>query len=77
MRKLLGYEPAYLSVHPSPKTVEGGFIFSYRCLVFPQNVLKRKHLLFGVIQDKRAKKGVFVHIHSNKILINLTLFYDT
>ena len=38
----LGYEPADLTVHPPThkKTIEGGFIFSHRCLVpskfFPQ-----------------------------------------
>ena len=33
--KVIGYEPADLIMHPLPRTAEGGFIFSYRCLVFP------------------------------------------
>ena len=40
--KLLGYEPADLKVHPPPRNAEGGFIFSYRCLVFPKKCPQRK-----------------------------------
>ena len=38
----LGFEPADLTVHPSPRTAEGGFIFSYRCLVFPKKCPQMK-----------------------------------
>ena len=53
-----------------------GSFFSYRCLVFPKNVLKGKPEYFGIIQVKRPKNVFFQHIHSNPILINLTLFDD-
>ena len=46
---LLGYEPADLTVHPPPPRRVGSF-FSYRCLVFPKNVLKGKPEYFGVIE---------------------------
>ena len=40
---LLGYEPADLTVHPPPpKTIEGGVIFSHRCLVPPKFFPQRK-----------------------------------
>ena len=72
--KRIGYEPADLTVHPPPpRAGEGGFIFSYRCLVFPKNVLKGKPVLFGIIEVKRPKNVVFQHIHSNLILIVLTI----
>ena len=39
----IGYEPADLTVHPPPpKTIEGGFIFSHRCLVSPKFFPQRK-----------------------------------
>ena len=57
---------------PPPRTAEGGFIFSYRCLVFSKNVLKGKPVYFGVITFKDPKNVLFQHIHSNPILINLT-----
>ena len=72
--RVIGYEPADLTVHPPPKAVEGGFIF--RCLVFPKNVLKGKPVPFGVIEIKRPKNVVFGHIHSNQIFKNLSLFDD-
>ena len=41
--KLIGYEPADLTVHPHPlRTGESGFIFLYRCLVFPKKSPQRK-----------------------------------
>ena len=44
---LVGYEPTDLTVHPPPKTIEGGFIFfSYRCLVFPKKCPQRKACTF-------------------------------
>ena len=59
---------------PQKKTIEGGFTFSYRCLVFPQkNVLKVKPVLFGVKQIKTLKNVFFQHIHSSQILINLKM----
>ena len=73
LRISLGYEPADLTVHP-PRIAEGGFIFSYRCLVFPQNVFKRKPVLLGIIEVKRLINVVFQHIHSNPIFIILTFF---
>ena len=47
--KILGYEPADLTVHPPPELPRVGSFFSYRCLVFPKNVLKGKPEYFGVI----------------------------
>ena len=44
---------------PPPRTAEGGFIFSYRFLMFPKNVLKEKPEYFGVIQIKRPKNVFF------------------
>ena len=41
-RELIGYEPADLTVHLPPKTIEGGFIFSHRCLVPPKFFPQRK-----------------------------------
>ena len=40
----IGYEPAGLTVHPPPpkKIIEGGFIFSYGCLVSPKFFPQRK-----------------------------------
>ena len=39
----IGYEPAGLTVHPPPpKMIEGGFIFSYGCLVSPKFFPQRK-----------------------------------
>ena len=70
----ISYEPADFTVHPPPRTVKGGVFFSYRCLVFSKNVLKGKPVLFRVIQSKRPKHVIFHYIHSNPILINLTLF---
>ena len=55
----IGYEPADLTVTPPPRTAEGGFIFSYRCLVFQKNVLRGKPVLFGVIQVNRPQNGGF------------------
>ena len=69
--RLISYEPADLTVHPPPELLRVGSFFSYRCLVFPKNVLKGKPVLFGVIQVKRLKNVVFHYIHSNQILINL------
>ena len=45
----IGYEPADLTVHPPPELPRVGSFFSYRCLVFPKNVLKGKPEYFGVI----------------------------
>ena len=75
---IIDYEPSANTVHPPPrKTAEGGFIYFHRCQVFPKgSVLKGKPVLFGVIQVKRLKNVVSQHIHSNQILINLTLFDD-
>ena len=43
----VGYELADLTVHPPPpKLSRVGSFFSYRCLVFPKNVLKGKPVLF-------------------------------
>ena len=38
---IVSYEPAGLTVHPSPRMIEGGFIFSHRCLVPPKFFLKK------------------------------------
>ena len=39
--KIIGYEPTDLTVHPPPLELSRvGSFFSYRCLVFPKNVLK-------------------------------------
>ena len=72
---LIDYEPADLTVHPPPPPPElprVGSFFSYRCLVFPNNVLKGKPVLFGSIEVKRPKNVFFQHIYSNSILIFLT-----
>ena len=73
---VLGYEPADLTVHPPPPPQNCRewvhFLFSYRCLVFPKNVLKGKPVLFGIIEVKRPKNVIFQPIHSNPILIILT-----
>ena len=61
---------------PPPELPRVGSLFSYRCLVFPKHVLKGKPMLFGVISDKRPQNVFFDYIHSNQILINLTLFDD-
>ena len=58
---------------PPPGLPRVGSFFSYRCLVFPKNVLKGKPMLFGIIEVKRPKNVVFQHTHSNPILIILTL----
>ena len=42
----LGYEPADLTVHLPPKTIEGELIFLYRCLVFPKKCPERKACTF-------------------------------
>ena len=57
---------------PPPELPRVGSFFSYRCLVFPKNVLKGKPVLFGIIEVKRPKNVVFQHIHTNQILIILT-----
>ena len=63
---LVGYEPADLTVHPPPQNCRGWVhFFSYMCLVFPKNVLKRKPVLFRVIQIKRPK-NVFFLLYSLK-----------
>ena len=41
-RSIIGYVPADLTVHPPPRTAEGGFIFLYRCLVFPKKCPQMK-----------------------------------
>ena len=65
---LIGYEPGDLTVHPPPPELSRmGSFFSYRCPVFPKNVLKGKPVLFGIIEVKRPKNVVFHHIHSNPI----------
>ena len=47
----IGYEPADLTVHPPPRTAEGGFIyFVYVSSVPKKNVLKGKPEYFGVIE---------------------------
>ena len=50
-------------MHTHTRTVEGGFIFSYRCPVFPKKCSRRKKEYFGVIQVKRLK-NVFLSIFS-------------
>ena len=57
---------------PPPELPSVGLFFSYRCLVFPKNVLKGKPVLFGIIEVKRPKNFFFQHIHSNPFLIILT-----
>ena len=53
---VIEYEPANLTVHPPPRTAEGGFIFLYRCLVFPKKCPKRKTCAFrSYIQVKSPK----------------------
>ena len=49
--KLIGYEPADLTVHPPPPELPRvGSFFLYRCLVFSKkNVLKGKPEYFGDI----------------------------
>ena len=47
---IVGYEPADFTLHPPPRTAEGGFIFcriGVQCS--PKNVLKGKPEYFGVI----------------------------
>ena len=61
---------------PPPELPRVGSFFSYRCLVFPKNVLKGKPVLFGIIEVKRTKNVFFQHVHSNPILIILT-FLDS
>ena len=56
---------------PPPELPRVGSFFSYRCLVFPKNVLKGKPVLFGIIEVKRPKNVVFHYIHLNQILVNL------
>ena len=38
----LGYEPADLTVHPSPELPRVGSFFSYRCLVFPKKMSSKE-----------------------------------
>ena len=61
---------------PPPELPRVGSFFSYRCLVFPKNVLKGKPVLFGIIEVIRPKNVVFQHSHSNTILIIFTTFLD-
>ena len=43
----IGYEPAYLTVHPPPPELPRvGSFFSYRCLVFPKKCPQRKACAF-------------------------------
>ena len=51
--KLCGETP------PKRKLSRVGSSFSYRCLVFPNNVLIEKPVLFGVIQVKTPKNVFF------------------
>ena len=48
---------------PPPELPRVGLFFSYRCLVYPKNVPKRKPMLFGVIQVKRPQ-NVFFSLYS-------------
>ena len=56
----IGYEPADLTVHPPPKTIEGGFIFLYRCLVFPNKCPQRKACTFLSYPGYNTQKRVFL-----------------
>ena len=62
---------------PPPKTIKGGLIFFVYAPSVPKKMSSKESLYFSrVIQAERPKNVVFEHIHSNQILINLTLFYN-
>ena len=60
----IGYEPADLTVHPPPppRTAEGGFIFSYRCLVFPKKMSSKESLCFSELFRLKYQKTWFFTI---------------
>ena len=69
------YEPAELTVHPPPpKMIEGGFIFSHRCLVPSKFFPKEKVDFVGDSRIRTHKTVVLRHNHSNPISTRLTLF---
>ena len=58
---------------PLPELPRVGSFFSYRCLVFPKKVLKGNPEYS--YSDLKIQKRVFsAYMHSNQILMNLTLF---
>ena len=74
-QNIVGYEPTDLTVHPSPKTVEGGLIFFVQLSSVPKKMSPKKSPyvidnLRLLIHVKRPKNVFFEHIHSNLILIN-------
>ena len=69
----IGYESADLNVHPPPNCRGWVHFFRIGVQCSQKNVLKGKPVLFGVIQVKSHKNVFFQHIHSNQILVNLTI----
>ena len=70
----IGYEPADLTVHPTPELPRVVSFFSYRCLVFPKKVLKGKPVLFGIIEVKIPNNAFFLAYSLKSNFNNLNIF---
>ena len=58
----VGYEPADLTVHPPPRTAEGGFIFFVEVSSVPKKMSSKESLCFSDLLRLKDPKTCFFSI---------------